>query len=296
MIEPKDDGVQEGLNIIGSLEAPMSKEELEILDGKPETTAEAEEAIRLEQEAAGAETARLAEVEAAQALEDGKKADLPAKELTELRNMLRELRNDNIRLQATVSKHERVQNTAVGEESDPTVMEELQSQLAATANRRDELTQLLTVMEVNPKYEDVGEVCSNQNFEDIFEMVAKYRSQENGSTFNEEYLRAKLEVWQMPNPYKYMHETIKEYHPSYQKAAVVIPEKKEEVVTGKTAAEVLAAQRKPVNAPGSIAGLGGGAPEQGGWTAARIDALDETKLHTVPKETYQAYLRGELDV
>jgi hypothetical protein len=40
---------------------------------------------------------------------------------------------------------------------------------------------------------------------------------------------------------------------------------------------------------GGTGGTGGA-----GWTAAKIDAMPEDELHTVPKDIYDKYLRGLL--
>ena len=39
---------------------------------------------------------------------------------------------------------------------------------------------------------------------------------------------------------------------------------------------------------------GGGSKDGGGWTTAKIDAMDESDLVKVPAEIYSKYMRGEL--
>jgi len=221
-------------------------------------------------------------------------------EVQELRSMLRDMKQDNLRMKIQLEKVLNVQNTEMGKEPAPGVLEALQNDLNAVAERRGEsFSTLLEAMELNPKFEDVRTVCSAGNFNDIFETVAKIHAEENGTSLDEELMKAKLEVWKMPNPYKYMYETIKAYHPSYKVKEVIKEAIKEADVKGKTAKEVLEAakvrEKKPVVAPGTIANLSGSATEQGGWTAAKIDSLDEVELRKVPREVYSQWLNGELD-
>lgn len=215
-------------------------------------------------------------------------------EINELRGLLRELRNDNISLKTRLEAAERVQNGEFGKEGadvKPTELAEYQAKLQEASNR--DFSQILAVMEVNPKFEDVGTVCTASNFEDIFERVAQFRSGENGTDFSTELVKVKAEVWSLPNPYKYMYETIKEYHPAYAKPATVNTEVAPTKVTAK---EVLAKTVKVVTAPATVATMGGNDSEtQSGWTASKIDNMPENLLHTVPKAVYNKWLSGELD-
>jgi hypothetical protein len=223
-------------------------------------------------------------------IEEAKVEGASKEEINELRGLLRELRNNNISLQARLNAAERVQKGEFGEDGKDvklSAIEEYQVQLNQAASRND-LSGLLVVMEVNPKYEDVNEVCSASNFDDIFERVAQFRSNEAGSDFSTELIKVKAEVWSLPNPYKYMYEAIKEYHPAYVKKTVT-PEPVAD--KGKTAKEVL----KVVTAPGSVANLGTGDETKGGWTAEKIDSMPEGELSTVPKDIYKKWLNGELD-
>lgn len=292
-----EEGVQEVSYRMDALEAPMTAEELAALGEGPEV--KPEEEVKVEEKTAEEllEEGKAAEQKVEAELTQAKVEGATAAEVAELRGMLREMRQDNIRLAALVSEHDRVQKGEVGKDSDPAVIETLNQDYQKVISNTTHFENLLAVMEINPKFEDVHTVCSQQHFEDIFEMLATHRAGENKSSFNEEYLRAKIEVWGQPNPYKFMYELIKEYHPAYQKEEEAPkkeePAKKEEAP--KSAADVVKA-KKPVDAPGSVASLGGGGGvEQAGWTATRIDAMPETDLHKVPRDVYAAYLRGELD-
>ena len=172
------------------------------------------------------------------------------------------------------------------EESLSTV-EKLQGAIAHVgATKGAALDILLETMEQNSKYEDIREVCSRGNFDDIFEVIAAEATKDGGN-LDETLLEVELNVWNKSNPYKYMYDLIKKYHPTYAKkegAAEPGDKKKEE---GK--------DKTPVKAPGTIADKGGDSNLKSGWTAKRIDDLPEDELHTVPKEIYDKYMYGELD-
>ena len=143
---------------------------------------------------------------------------------------------------------------------------------------------LLETMEQNSKYEDIREVCSRGNFDDIFEVIAT-EATKSGGNFDETLLEVELNVWNKSNPYKYMYDLIKKYHPSYaKKEGAAEPGDKKE---GKTPVKV--------KAPGTIADKGGDSNLKGGWTAKRIDDLPEDELHTVPRDIYDKYMKDELD-
>ena len=168
------------------------------------------------------------------------------------------------------------------EESLSTV-EELQGAIAHVgATKGAALDILLETMEQNSKYEDIREVCSRGNFDDIFEVIAAEATKDGGN-LDETLLEVELNVWNKSNPYKYMYDLIKKYHPTYaKKEGAAEPGDKKET-------------KAPVKAPGTIADKGGDSNLKSGWTAKRIDALPEDELHTVPKEIYDKYMRDELE-
>ena len=144
---------------------------------------------------------------------------------------------------------------------------------------------LLETMGQNEAYKDVQEVCSRGNFDDIFEAIATEVTKDDPSkNFDEVLLEVELNVWNKANPYKYMYDLIKKYHPSYAK--------KEEVAApgGKKEEKEV----KVTDAPGTIANKGGDANLQSGWTKARIDDLSEEELDQVPADIYDKYMRDEL--
>ena len=97
-----------------------------------------------------------------------------------------------------------------------------------------------------------------------------------------------LNVWKKPNPYAYMYDIIKKYHPDFttaQQPAVKVEEKKEEKKKDLPTTPLSALDL----------GKGGGGKNFGEWTAERIDAMPEYELDKVPKNVYDAYLRGDMD-
>lgn len=164
-----------------------------------------------------------------------------------------------------------------------TALEVAQNELTALASSRQQgLDTLLEVMKMNPKFEDVEEVCSQTNFSDIFAAVGEAVSEKEGKDITLAMLEAELSVWKMPNPYKYMYNIIKEHHPKY---AV----KKDEA--GKPVPD----KALPDKVPTSLANVPGKETGTDAWTAARIDSMPEDQLHTVPADIYEKYLSGGLD-
>ena len=164
--------------------------------------------------------------------------------------------------------------------------------MQVSSSKNDVLTTLVEVMELTPTYADIRSVCSQSNFNDVFDAVGEAVAQKEGKDANIAALEAELAVWKMPNPYKYMYGLIKKYHPSY---ATVEPESKPTdtvpaVVPGKTAKELI-----PAKAPTSLAAVPGTTEPSNAWSAERIDALPEDQLDTVPKDIYDKYLAGDLD-
>lgn len=258
------------------------------LDG-PEETVE----TKADETVADTTVVKDAEAVVEEKIEDAKVAGASAAEINELRGLLRELRNDNISLKARLSAAERVQKGDFGTEGADEKLSDLEvyQEAYSKAAQRD-FSEILAVMDVNPKFEDLAEVCTNANFEDMFENVARFRSEKNDTDFNVELMKVKSEVWSLPNPYKYMYGVIKEHHPKFAVKETKETETKEttEKVTAK---EVVT--KKVVTAPGSVASMGGGDETQGGWTAEKIDNMPESKLHEVPKDIYKKWLAGDLN-
>ena len=239
--------------------------------------------------------------------------DSAVEENRELRQILRQQRRELQILQGKLSRLERksVAKTKVAEaeaedelfgspaakdKTDTTEddaeklspIEAAQIELSSVArNKADILGTLLETMELNPKYSDVKDVCSQANFDDIFEAVGNAVAEREGIDASLAALQAELAVWKLPNPYKYMYDLIKKHHPKY----ATRQEQKKDAADEKTAVKA----KEAAKAPSTVADKSGKSVSAGAWTAARIDELPEEELDTVPKDIYEKYMRGELD-
>lgn len=221
-------------------------------------------------------------------------------EINSLRGILRTQQRELAAMKAMVSRHEKIQQGNVGDKVEPEEYEALQKELASIAETRAEsLNTLLEAMSLNPKYEDVNQVCSRRNLDELLELAASAHVQKNGGDLATVALQMEKEIWVQRNPYLYMYNAIKTYHPKY-----VQPEGSQGNKDDKDKGTTDAGTQKsgastrppaPANAPSSVAALGGGDGDiKGGWTAAKIDAMEETLLHTVPRDIYEKYLMGML--
>lgn len=235
--------------------------------------------------------------------DEGSKDPDPVEQLQEevkdLRQMVRtskrELTITQAKLERLGERPERAETRDEDEDDDDegkgkkeslSTVEELQGAIAQIgATKGASLDILLETMKQNSKYEDIQEVCSRGNFDDIFEVIAT-EATKSGGNFDETLLEVELSIWNKTNPYKYMYDLIKKYHPNYsKKEGTATPDSKRE---GSKTPE-------KVKAPGTIADKGGDSNLKSGWTAKRIDDLPEEELHTVPREIYDKYMRDELD-
>ena len=247
-----------------------------------ETAEEVEARIKAEDAAAGEEPTEVG---------------LLREEVRDLRQMLRTSKRELTQTQAKFTrlstkpaKSEEEEGEEEGEEGKKkqplSKVEELQEAIAEIGTVRGaNLDILLETMEQG-RFSDVKEVCSRANFDDIFEAIASEVVKEKGGNLDEALLDVEYNVWNRANPYSYMYDLIKKYHPTYVK---VEAEAKGEGEKDK------GKKKEPAKAPGSIGNLGGDSSAKGGWTTAKIDALPEEELDTVPKEIYDKYFRGELD-
>ena len=210
-----------------------------------------------------------------------------ADEVSQLRIILREQNRRLREMQQQLEKSNK-SLTEKGLIEEPDEEEVAEAQKADTI-RAIQLETLLETMRINPKFEDVDEVVTQSRFDDMVEGFAFAQSQKNGGTA-EDYIDAvAAKIWSMPNPYRFMYEKIKQYHPDFKK-----PEVKDEPPTPAPSQTPAKSEPKPKTAPPSVSNLPSSVSESGGWTAARIDGMAEEELSKVPKDIYQKYLSGEL--
>ncbi len=163
------------------------------------------------------------------------------------------------------------------------------------AMRSMQVSGFAETMRLTDKYADLDEVVSQDKVDQILSAAAMNLVQTQGMSAQEAQEEINDYVWnQQPNPYKYLYDTVKKYHPDYKK-----PPKVEETEEAKTARLKLEEEKKdptkqqPV-APSITSVPGGGEGDKGGWTAAIIDALPESEIHKVPKAVYDKYMANEL--
>jgi hypothetical protein len=270
-------------------------------DGDEASKKAAEDAAAAEAAAAAA----TAKVGADGALGDAKKTieEIIADATDELKSQLRELDGRFGTLQRQYDRSQKLLKDA-NIITEDTIQQE-KADTEAYKARDNYLGELLEVMRVSPKYEDIDQVVSQNNFDDMIEIMAKAIC-EGDSTLTVTDVRQGLkeEIWAKPNPYRFMYETIKTYHPKYREATGTTDkgtakpdaagstttegEKKDESA-GKTATQVVK------DAATSLQDVGGaGAVQDAVWTAAKIDALPEDEIGKVPELIWNQYMLGTL--
>lgn len=199
-------------------------------------------------------------------------------EIAELRGLVRQMKRETTSLKTELESTKKgLKDAGALPEADPNDPDAVKAQQSAEL-RVSQLDTMLEVMRVSPTYADVDKVVSQAHFDDVIEAMADQYVEEKGG--NKEDVIPALEkyVWSLKNPYRFMYDKIKELHPEYiKKAAPVIPE-----------------PAKPGSAPPSLPSIPGGSGGGSGWTAARIDALPEKELPTVPRDVYDLYMKGLL--
>ena len=230
----------------------------------------------------------------------------------QLKQMLRQTKQDMTVLQAKINRIDK--RPAVAAKPSKTDEEDIFGEAAETEKTAEETVEELSDVELlaleiaqigqeksglfslivnqmamNDDTKDVVEVCSKDNFADIFEaiadnMVAEDPMKDKAATM----LAVEASVWRMPNPYEYMYGVIKRHHPAYastEEKTTTKPDVKDTKV--KT-------EKKPKAVAKTVVDKGAGAKGTG-WTAAQIDILPEDKLDKVPAEIYAKYMADELD-
>jgi len=160
-------------------------------------------------------------------------------------------------------------------------VENLNADTSVDTGRQDQLMDMLEMMRINPKFEDVDTVVSQQHHDDFVDALTRSVAEDKGISYSDAYAMTMEHIWGQRNPYKYLYENIKKHHPSYRKANAATP-------TGRKA------DGSDNNVAPSISNVGGGGGGKGGWTMSKIDAMDESQLASVPADVYDKYLAEEL--
>jgi len=213
----------------------------------------------------------------------------------ELRQMLRVSRRENATMKAKLDRLGAKSNSDEDEfDADGNVIEqkvvvskieELQQTLQEINDTRGaSLEVLATQMAETKQYGDITDVCSRSNMDDVIEAAANALVEQNGGDINELILELEASIWSKQNPYKYLYDLVKTYHPRYQKAG-----------DGKTGSTSKKSTEKIASSIQDMGGAGDSSSGKGGWTADKIDAMPEDALSKVPADVYDKYLAGELD-
>ena len=205
-------------------------------------------------------------------------------EITSLRQMIRAQRLQMRDLEAKMEKQTEalVQSDILPEDD---AGEEDQ---AAAGQRAEVLDQMVELMELNPKFEDVKDVCSQSNFDDVSELLAKAYVAEHGGNAEEVADEIAVTIWAKTNPYKEMYKLVKDYHPDFA-------EKKSESKRGDVLEKAKKGKEAAAPSLSNMPSSGGKSAGGSGWTAQRIDQLTEDELTKVPSDVYEKYMLGDLD-
>lgn len=282
---------------------------LDLEDKTPPEELESKEGASGESDA-GPSPEELAAQEAAakKAADDAAKADANAKaaadkkatdqsgidEERSLRALAREQKRELDRQNIELERMRRQIEKAGLVDDEDKKLEKLEQDKAREAYeaRMSTLTNILETMKVNPKFEDVETVVSQDYFDDLVEAMAKAHVAENGGSLREVSQNIEKWIWGLPNPYQYAYEKIKAFHPAFRKAADPPPSSDKKPDEKKVDDKKV--DKKPIEVPPSINAAPGAGSGPGGWTAAMIEQLEEEELPNVPKDVYNKYLLGDL--
>lgn len=212
--------------------------------------------------------------------------DKTKEEISSLRQMVRAQRNQLKDLEGQLKK----QNAALVDK-DIIAEDELAPEDAKINEQRSEvLDQMVELMELNPKFEDVKSVCTQSNFDDVTETLARAYIAEHGGDEVEVAGQIAEAVWSKANPYKEMYGLVKQYHPDFAG-------KESDSGVGNKLEQAKNATKGKKEAAPSLSSLPGstGGKSGSGWTSQRIDQLSEEELNDVPSDIYDKYMMGTLD-
>jgi hypothetical protein len=219
----------------------------------------------------------------------------------ELRQMLRESRRREALMTEKLDRLEKtIQKKGKEEDFDFEEPEDKKEELGELEQIEQGLNQinqtngksldiLYETMVESDRYPDLEQACSQKVFEDMFEMMGNAIARDRGIDPHLATMRTKISVWSMANPYKFMYNAVKQYHPDFKDKEEKKAEEKPAKPEPKTAKET-------PKVPTSIASMGGSDTKDTGWTAKKIDAIPDDELSDadIPEPVYEAYLRGEL--
>jgi len=298
---------------VGKEGADGAKKEGEVKEGEEGAKKEGEEGKEKEVKEDGGKVEGEKGKEKEPGSKDGEEGKKEVIEDDEEVRELRELtRSQKIQLDRVQREYERVnkllKEKGLIDEDDEKARKDADDTARAVYDQRVAvLGDMLEVMKVNPKYEDVEEVVSQRNFDDMVTAMAKFHVSKNGGDLSEVMTEVEREIWALPNPYKYMYDMVKKFHPAYvqpkEKASIIkevqeaLGQKPDSDGKGKES-EKGKVETKGAKIKDQVPSLqdlpGAGGKDGGGWTSARIDAMDEEDLHTVPRDIYEKYLAGAL--
>jgi len=192
-------------------------------------------------------------------------------EIASLRSMNRSMKRSLDEVRAKQATHDKAL-----QDNDLLTAEEGDAKDDGAANTQY-LGNLLAVMEMNPKYEDVNAVVTQDNVDKLLAGLASAHIAEHGGELVDVITELEEYVWSQSNPYKLLYDKIRPALAPAPKSA----EEKE--------------QRTPAASAPSLASLPAGAPANaGGWSMTKIDGMSEEQLTKVPADVYNKYMAGQL--
>lgn len=219
--------------------------------------------------------------------EEEEEAPKPENEIKALRQMVRAQRLQMKEQEGTLKKL----NQALVDKDIIAEDEVADEEDAAVVERRSQvLDEMVELMELNPKFEDVKVVCSQGNFDDVAELLAEAYVREHGGDAADVAGAITENVWAKANPYKTMYDLVKTHHPDFQEKQ---GKSREDLATDALKGKKKSPSKKET-APSLSQVDGGEAKNTTGWTAARIDRMTEDELSKVPADVYEKYMRDEL--
>lgn len=209
-------------------------------------------------------------------------------ENTKLRSYMRGMKQDLAVLKAR-SGRDAIETEEGEDPPEPTRVEVLAYELENNLNTNARTFNMQAdQMRVTDEFSDIDNVCSERHWDDIVDAASEGIAKQQGVDVAEARLETENFIWGQTNPYKYMYDTIREYHPDFQGAEITT-----ETKTGGKGTKVT--EKEVKSAPSSVASVSSSSTAKSGWTADKIDKLDEMELSKVPADVYEKYMNDELD-